>query len=133
MPGMFNASASPSKANGKDESIPLSRRKVQPLDCGRSSVYFLFMYALFNLLLSLVPVYDVRGVSIRMDAQTFDEVTTKYPRIKGEIPLGSFALIAYVAQIHKIEDNYRFFSYPLFALLYGVPKREVKKSVNTIS
>lgn len=68
-----------------------------------------------------------------MDSQTFDDIAMKYPRIKGEMPVGSFAVIAYIAQIHKKEEGYSFYAYPLFAMLYGVPKQVVKKGVPSIS
>lgn len=77
---------------------------------------------------SAVPVYDVRGVKFEYNTKTFDRLDDLFPKWKGEIPFGSFIVVVSITQVHQFGGKegepvtHRFFMYPLFALLYGVPK-----------
>lgn len=78
----------------------------------------------------LVPIYDVRDMVLDLNETTFDELASRFPLFEGELPRCSFVAIAYTAQIHKIGDDYRLFTYALFGLLYGCPAQPVEITRN---
>jgi hypothetical protein len=65
----------------------------------------------------LVPVYDARGCEFSFNAEIFDTLADHFPLLDGEIPKYSFAVVAYLTQVHKMSGKWHLFTYPVWVLL----------------